>query len=66
MLTTNFKVKYKLSISTKTGKVKSGVDKGRPSYTIKFKCDKSLKEYNGKFDEYGAKMTDKEIVIVVE
>lgn len=59
-------VKYKLSISTKIGKVKSGSDKGRPSYTIKFKCDKSLKEYNGKFDEYGAKMTDKEIVIVVE
>ena len=59
-------IKYKLSISTKTVTKKSGPEKGKPSYVITIKSDKSLKDYEDLLKKENAEIKNKEAIINVE
>jgi superfamily II DNA or RNA helicase len=59
-------IKYKLSISTKTVTKKSGPEKGKPSYVITIKADKSLKDYEDLLKKENAEIKNKEAIINVE
>ena len=59
-------IKYKLNITIKNDKVKSGANKGNTSYSVIIKSDKSLKEYEPLLSGYNAKFSNKEIVITIE
>lgn len=59
-------IKYKINISVKADKAKSGSNKGKAVYIITIKSDKSLKEYESLLKEYNAKINNKETIIIVE
>lgn len=59
-------VKHSIDISTTKGTVKSGVDKGKPSYKIVIKKKPQLNEYKEFFKKIGAVDEKDNLVITVE